>query len=297
MSKNANWKAIFAGITAIYLVAIILLPLLLQRYQVELGFTEGVGVFVDNAKLNSLADFIAGIFAPLAFFWLVAAVMIQSDELKLQRDEISENRHVMEEHAKAAKEQAEFIRVQTDLMREQGEMNRRVAEATYQASQFERRLALHEAIGEFCNIAQTNEGYTKENLNRFAELHLKAEYTFSEGVCGQINHFERNFASGVRASMDLNFLSDPELTEEQLRRIQEAYGVDFDREQLVDVLELYFDEQQEMCFWEITMGGMRAAMSDEMRMRDSLFPSERLAPRHPFMYDDDEDHADEKGEA
>lgn len=71
-------------------------------------------------------NFFAGIFAPVAFIWLVAAVWIQSQELAEQREEIrltrlefEENRLVMKEQANEARRQAELIGFQTDILKRQ----------------------------------------------------------------------------------------------------------------------------------------------------------------------------------
>lgn len=86
--------------------------------------------------LNEWGDFFAGVFAPLAFLWLVAAVMVQSkelaeqrEELRLTRQEFEHNRKVMEAQADEARKQAEFIGVQTDILKaqEQDRQEERVA--------------------------------------------------------------------------------------------------------------------------------------------------------------------------
>jgi hypothetical protein len=76
--------------------------------------------------------FVAGVFAPIAFIWLVAAVWIQSqelaeqrEELRLTRHEFEENRKVMQEQAEEARRQAEFIGLQTSLLKEQDTDRRR----------------------------------------------------------------------------------------------------------------------------------------------------------------------------
>ncbi|ARS70118.1 hypothetical protein SMRU11_24000 [Sinorhizobium meliloti RU11/001] len=65
-------------------------------------------------------DFFAGIFAPVAFLWLVVAVIIQSRELAAQRKELAltrteveANRKAMEAQVEESKRQAEFIGEQT----------------------------------------------------------------------------------------------------------------------------------------------------------------------------------------
>jgi hypothetical protein len=76
--------------------------------------------------LNSLGDFLAGFFAPLAFLWLFIATMVQSQELALQRRELALTRAEFEqarEVAKAqvveSKRQAENIEAQTKLVQQQ----------------------------------------------------------------------------------------------------------------------------------------------------------------------------------
>ncbi|KQV27853.1 hypothetical protein ASC97_05675 [Rhizobium sp. Root1203] len=71
-------------------------------------------------------NFFAGVFAPIAFIWLVAAVWIQSQELAEQREELrltrlefEENRTVMQEQANEARRQAEFIGLQTEILKRQ----------------------------------------------------------------------------------------------------------------------------------------------------------------------------------
>lgn len=81
---------------------------------------------------NEWGDFLAGVFAPTAFLWVVATVMLQSDELKLQREEMAESRSVLTEQAYEARQQAIYLGEQTILLRE--EASQRKQENAY--SQF-----------------------------------------------------------------------------------------------------------------------------------------------------------------
>ncbi len=78
---------------------------------------------------NEWGDFLAGVFAPTAFLWVVATVMLQSDELRLQRKEMAESRSVMTEQAREAKQQAVYLGEQTILLRE--EASQRKQEIAY----------------------------------------------------------------------------------------------------------------------------------------------------------------------
>lgn len=74
-------------------------------------------------------DFLAGVFAPTAFLWVVATVMLQSDELRLQREEMAESRSVLTEQAIEARQQALYLGEQTRLLRE--EATQRAQENAY----------------------------------------------------------------------------------------------------------------------------------------------------------------------
>lgn len=78
-----------------------------------------------NLTANEWGDFLAGVFAPMAFFWLVATVWIQSSELREQRKELAltrmefqYTRTVLKAQAEEAKRQAEFIGQQTEMLRQ-----------------------------------------------------------------------------------------------------------------------------------------------------------------------------------
>ncbi|MBB3318840.1 MULTISPECIES: hypothetical protein [unclassified Rhizobium] len=91
--------------------------------------------------------FLSGVFAPIAFIWLVAAVWIQSQELAEQREELrltrlefEENREVMRQQAEEAKKQAEFVGMQTSILKHQEE-DRVIAQMRGDFSELVRELA------------------------------------------------------------------------------------------------------------------------------------------------------------
>lgn len=78
--------------------------------------------------MNELGDFLAGTFAPLAFIWLAAAVLIQAEELRAQRNElkltrisVDQNRKVMEAQVKESRKQADYIGQQTALLAQESQ--------------------------------------------------------------------------------------------------------------------------------------------------------------------------------
>ena len=98
--------------------------------------TKCVGTFA-CLTASEWGDFLAGVFAPVAFFWLVVTVWIQSDELREQRVELALtrrefelNRKVLEGQVKEAERQATHIETQTKLLMDEANLRRRDANLT-----------------------------------------------------------------------------------------------------------------------------------------------------------------------
>lgn len=68
---------------------------------------------------NALGDTFAGAFAPVAFVWLVAAVLLQRNELAAQRQELREGRRVAAEQVEEARKNVRLIEIQTEILAEQ----------------------------------------------------------------------------------------------------------------------------------------------------------------------------------
>ncbi|CUH89961.1 hypothetical protein PH5382_03916 [Phaeobacter sp. CECT 5382] len=64
---------------------------------------------------NELGDFLAGAFAPLAFFWFVLAVLLQTLELKSQREELHATNLSGAQQAKWAKVNAKIMQEEQGL--------------------------------------------------------------------------------------------------------------------------------------------------------------------------------------
>ncbi len=60
-------------------------------YIAAIGFLRGNDAWqlLRTGDLNELGDFLAGVFTPLAFGWLVYGYLLQSKELRLQREELT----------------------------------------------------------------------------------------------------------------------------------------------------------------------------------------------------------------
>lgn len=92
---------------------------------------------------NEFGDALAGIFAPLAFLWLVIATMLQSRELQLQRDELEQSRTALQLQAQELSNSVAQLTQQTQLfIQERQEADRQALEA-----KIERELVL---LANFC---------------------------------------------------------------------------------------------------------------------------------------------------
>ncbi len=58
-----------------------------------------------EGNLNELGDFLAGVFTPLAFGWLVYGYLLQSTELRLQREELTLTRKQLGKQTELLQEQ------------------------------------------------------------------------------------------------------------------------------------------------------------------------------------------------
>ena len=65
---------------------------------------------------NALGDTFAGAFAPVAFIWLVAAVLLQRNELAAQRQELRESREVAKQQVDESRKNVSLIEVQTRIL-------------------------------------------------------------------------------------------------------------------------------------------------------------------------------------
>ncbi|NKK65646.1 hypothetical protein GFL88_19345 [Rhizobium leguminosarum bv. viciae] len=154
---RANWLIVAFGLTFAYacVLGFVLLP-------ATASCTDHLDASLWQKYLacrpaNELGDFLSGAFAPVALLWLVAAVLIQAQELRAQREELAltrqelaASREVMKEQAEQARMQAIQAQRQADFIGEQTENLKRQAEDYYREKQdriFDEALqALHKNV-------------------------------------------------------------------------------------------------------------------------------------------------------
>lgn len=130
-TDNFNWPSIWLVIAVVLTIAYVAViwnatfsTSTIVNGEKVCGDTGWLAYLFGCLTLNELGDYLAGAFAPLAFIWLAAAVLIQSQELKAQRQElrltrqsVDDNREVMQAQANEARKQAEYIGQQTDILK------------------------------------------------------------------------------------------------------------------------------------------------------------------------------------
>ena len=145
--------------------------------------------------MNEFGDFFAGAFAPLAFIWLVAAVLIQSQELSAQREELRVANDQAEATNKTLSAQTRFIEKQTEI-----NMNREKNEIYKAAMQ---QLALQMGGNPHFSSIRTSEGRNIEviiNVRSARKSHLDDEEF--------ISHIATRFNRRVDEQFIQNHLKD-----------------------------------------------------------------------------------------
>lgn len=68
---------------------------------------------------DKLGNWLAGVFSPLAFLWLVYTALAQRDELRLQRQELSQNNETQKQQQDQMRRQADALSAQAKLLQAQ----------------------------------------------------------------------------------------------------------------------------------------------------------------------------------
>jgi len=137
---------------------------------------------------NEIGDFLAGVFAPLAFLWLIAAVFLQREELSAQRQELKASRAVAQQHVKEARRNVTFIEEQTKLLEDQ----RKQARQEYVDSQIDDLIAqIGSLFSELAGkaIATWGEGPSRHRLTPIRET---ANGPFTHYISDSIRAFDNS---------------------------------------------------------------------------------------------------------
>ncbi|NSZ64631.1 hypothetical protein G6L16_021345 [Agrobacterium tumefaciens] len=161
--NRINWLIVAFVVTIAYITFIV--------WKVEFW---KIWDFLSEPKLNEIGDFLAGVFSPLAFIWLVAAVLTQRQELTETRDQFAENQKVVDAQLKTINEQS-------DLLQQQHELAEKTAQKTYRLSLFEERYKIYE---EFIAFGKKHEKrkFNEPAYSEFLELLQKSTFVFGKDI-------------------------------------------------------------------------------------------------------------------
>ncbi len=135
---------------------------------------EGQQGFFTDPRPNEIGDFLAGLFAPVAFILLACAVVMQRQELKVTREELADNREVVAEQLKQ-------IRIQTAMLADQQAKAEESARKTYKLNLFDKRYELYLdflAFGEKHHRTH----YMDDAFSEMLELHQRSLFIFDKDV-------------------------------------------------------------------------------------------------------------------
>jgi len=152
--------------------------LYLGTFIVEALVYGGSGKWVVDKELNSLGDFLAGLFAPVAFLWLIVTVFLQKQELSLTRNEMIEQRKATQKQANEAEAHKKFIEQQTNIMKQQAELAATTYAKDRKLQLFDRRMDVYEAIKAFTEKPFKELSGDKET-NDFIHLYNKVMFLFA----------------------------------------------------------------------------------------------------------------------
>ncbi|TCR07371.1 DUF948 domain-containing protein [Neorhizobium sp. JUb45] len=130
--------------------------------------------FFSQPEPNEIGDFLAGLFAPVAFILLACAVVMQRQELKVTREELADNREVVAEQLKQ-------IRTQTSMLADQQAKAEESARRTYKLNLYDKRYELYLdfiAFGEKHDSAH----YMNDAYMEMLDLHQRSLFIFDKAV-------------------------------------------------------------------------------------------------------------------
>jgi hypothetical protein len=161
--NRINWLIVAFVVTIAYVTFIV--------WKVELS---KIWVFLSSPNLNEIGDFLAGVFSPLAFIWLVAAVLTQRQELTETRDQFAENQKVVDAQLKTINEQS-------DLLQQQHTLAEETAKKTYRLSLFQERYKIYEEFIAF-GAKHEKRRFKEPAYSEFLELLQKSTFVFGKDI-------------------------------------------------------------------------------------------------------------------
>lgn len=171
MSKRVDVLAIAIVVALIYIGGVFFLQI---RFDAS--------TWVDGHKLNTLGDSIGGLTAPLALIFLVAAVVIQRQELAATKEELEKSSQALNQQVEEQKLNRDYMRQQTDLMRVQAEAAAENTRKTYKLSLFDRRFGVYFQVKNLRSEIVKEDTNWLEHTEVISDLNNQAQFLFGPDV-------------------------------------------------------------------------------------------------------------------
>ncbi|MND48541.1 hypothetical protein D3C80_394640 [compost metagenome] len=172
--NQINWLVIAFAATIAYITFIV--------WKVEFW---KIWDFLSESRLNEIGDFLAGVFSPLAFIWLVAAVLTQRQELTETRDQFAENQKVVDAQLKTINEQSELLQQQHTLAEE-------TAKKTYRLSLFDERFDIYSKLVAFHTGISKKQVFERSDLRQLQYIKARCGFVFSLEIEKNIEDIENS---------------------------------------------------------------------------------------------------------
>lgn len=160
--KRMNWLAVAGVVTGGYAA--------LVGY--TLGWSRTWGFLIGTDDLNEVGDFIAGVFAPVALIWLVAAVLTQRQELNETREQFEKSQDVIDA-------QLQMIKAQNAQSAEEHKLAVANAKKAYRLSLFDKRFETYQKFITFGD-EHASEDFTDASYWALIHLSYEAGFLFDE---------------------------------------------------------------------------------------------------------------------
>lgn len=179
----------------------------------------------DRLDLNEVGDFFAGLAGPLAFIWLVVAVIVQSRELAAQREELKLNRQELKLNRKEYQLNRKVLAEQGVEQKKQTEMLETQSEVTNKAAMIEELNVRIKAFvinfaDEFKKIKYMQNGTNNQMLLPFVNMKVFNEHLAGGQMQEAISEFNGMYYwNGARVHEKYNEFGDFTKLSDELNKI------------------------------------------------------------------------------
>ncbi|MDE3821809.1 hypothetical protein I7F13_05105 [Sinorhizobium meliloti] len=211
--KRMNWLAVAGVATALYVIAV----------GYTLGWSRTWSFLTTEPDLNEVGDFLAGLLAPLALVWLIAAVLTQRQELNETRDQFIENQKVVDAQLKT-------INAQNALLSLQHNQSVENAKQAYRLNLFDKRYQIYDKFIKFGELHERKD-YDEASYLAMVNLSQEAAFVFDNSIEEWLDEiaqqiFDYNqFKSGNPLKIDHDGYGNSKVADEDRnRQRQRQYG-------------------------------------------------------------------------